>query len=194
MTLPTQSAKRKAAIAAGLKMRGTFVMPVGELQARGSTMSKKVADTLFGKGKPQDSQREARKKAKAKAWKAFSLFIRLRDSDANGIVTCCTCGSRKPWKKVQAGHYVTRAKEATLFDEQCVQGQCAGCNMWQGGKPLEFEQYLDRKYGKGTAEKIRIKAVQPCKRVTSDYLFIEKTFTERVAWIKQHEPSKFTAA
>ena len=149
-----------------------------------------MREQLFGRGKAP-KRKSKRLIAKDRAWDAFSKFIRLRDADVRGIVTCCTCGSRKHWKKMQAGHYITRQKEATLFDEKCVAGQCAGCNRWQGGRPIEFEQYLERRYGIGTAEALRIKAVQECRRDLSDYLRIEKTYNERIAWIQEHEPGKF---
>ena len=38
----------------------------------------------------------------------FSLFIRARDSDANGYIFCCTCGRLKKWKSIggaECGHY-----------------------------------------------------------------------------------------
>lgn len=192
MTLPTQSAKRKAAIAAGLKMRGTFVMPVGELRARGSTMSKKVADTLFGKGRPQDSQREARKKAKAKADKWFSEWIRLRDADASGMVTCITNPKiRKFWRDVDCGHWISRAKESTRYDERNANGQSKHSNRFQGGHFLEHGLAIDRKFGPGTREALEKKAGQICKRTVNDYLFLADTYQKRVELIKQNEPDRY---
>lgn len=141
---------------------------------------------------PQKAKDE-RSKAKARAWKWFSMFVRLRDSNEFGMGKCCTCGSVKHWKELQAGHYVTRAKESTLFDERNVQSQCAGCNMWQGGKPLEFEVHLDARYGNGCAAAIREKARMPCKRIVSDYNRIELEYKSAVSQIKESTPSKFRA-
>lgn len=194
MTLPTQSAKRKAAIKSGeLKTRGTFVVKASEIQARGSTMSKKVADTLFGKAKPQDSQREARKKAKAKADKWFSEWIRLRDADANGMVTCITNPKiRKHWREVDCGHWISRAKESTRYDERNANGQSKQANRFQGGHFLEHGLAIDRKFGPGTREALEKKAGQVCKRTVSDYLFIADTYAKRVALIKQMEPERYS--
>lgn len=131
-----------------------------------------------------------RQKAKNKAWKQFSLYVRLRDSDEHGMAICCTCGARKHWKRLQAGHYVTRKKEATLFDEKCVHAQCAGCNKWQQGRPLEYEQFLERTYGQGTALALRQKAVHECKRPIGAYYAIEATYKAKAEELLRLFPGK----
>lgn len=133
-------------------------------------------------------------KAEDKAWKPFSLFIRLRDADANGIVKCCTCGVYRHYKRMQAGHYITRAKKATLFYENNSHGQCPACNLYQGGKPIEYELFIDRKYGAGTAEKIRIDAVKECRRTIEQLQEIQERYRLKVEQIKDHEPNKFKSA
>ena len=186
------STKRAAKIKAeGTRMNGTFKVDVAAIRARQDAMSKKVADVLFGKAKSKDSARDDRRKAKARAWKQFSMFIRLRDSDAFGRVQCITCPRSDYWKTMDAGHFITRAKEATLFDERNVSGQCKGCNRFQGGKFFEHEQAIDRKFGAGTAQAIKDKAGQICKRTTSDYQFIENTCRIRIENIRKNSPGKF---
>lgn len=185
------SDKRAAEIKAGAKMSGTFKVDLTALQARGGTMSAKTKDTLFGKSKGRKTGHDARRIAKKRAWDQFSMFIRLRDSDERGIATCCTCPARKHWRMMDAGHYVTTAKEATKFDENNVHAQCKGCNKWQGGKPTEYEQFLERKYGPGTCAAIKLKAVRQCKRDLTDYLFIENTYKARVENIKAKQPERF---
>lgn len=59
------------------------------------------------------------KKAKKDCWDAFSKFIRQRDS---GV--CFTCGVRKHWKEMQAGHYVSRTHMSLFLDEINVNCQC----------------------------------------------------------------------
>lgn len=155
-----------------------------------STFSVQEGRKLLSGQLPQKAKDE-RAKAKARAWKWFSMFIRLRDSLADGYGKCITCPRSAHWSTMDAGHYITRAKEATLFDERNVHLQCKGCNRFQGGKFLEHGQAIDRKYGHGTKAAIELKAVQVCKRTTQDYQFIEATYRKRVEWIKQNEPSKF---
>lgn len=99
------------------------------------------------------------KALKKKAWDVFSKFIRQRDTGVFGDCECCTCGKLKHWKEMQAGHFVSRIYESTLFDEMNVFSQCAGCNMPpNNGKPIEFARFLDTRFGAGTSESIRAKA------------------------------------
>ena len=184
MTLPRQSPKRKSEIASGkLKTRGTFVVKASDLKA-----NPKAKDTLFGK---LQTNNDARKKAKAKAWKWFSEWIRLRDSDAYGRAQCITCQRSDHWRTMDAGHYITRAKESTLFDERNVSCQCKGCNRFQGGKFYEHGIAVDRKFGPGTRAALEQKAGQVTKRTVNDYLFLADTYKKRVDWIKQNEPQRY---
>lgn len=89
--------------------------------------------------------------------KVFSQYVRLRVCDEYGFADCFTCGSRRHWKEVDAGHFITRAKFATRWDPVNVQFQCKRCNM-NGGKQYEFSRKLDATYGEGTAEGLYIKS------------------------------------
>lgn len=108
---------------------------------------------------PRGQKPKSIKALKKDAWDAFSRFIRQRDADENGNVKCCTCENVRHWKGMQAGHFVSRVQESTLFDEMNVWSQCAGCNMPpNNGRPFEYAAFLDAKFGPGTAEKIRARA------------------------------------
>ena len=49
----------------------------------------------------------------------FSQYIRLKDADHNGNVTCFTCGKVEHYKKgMQCGHFQSRKHLATRFDEE----------------------------------------------------------------------------
>lgn len=86
----------------------------------------------------------------------FSLFIRLRDCDKDGIVTCCTCGARKHYRQVDAGHYITRGDYATRWTPENVAAQCKRCNL-RGGEQHLFAKFIDKTYGVGTADMLQIK-------------------------------------
>jgi len=195
MTVPKQSPKRKAAIASGevrVGFNSTIAMSVQEYRERKTAAAVKAFDAMAGK-RAKGAKRSPRAIAKDRAWDQFSLFIRLRDSGPDGYGTCCTCPRNAHWKTMDAGHWITRAKEATLFDEHNVHLQCKGCNRFQGGKPLEHEQHIIRKYGPGELERIKTKAVTRCKRTLFDYQCVESDYAKRVEWIREHEPSKFTS-
>ena len=61
--------------------------------------------------------------------KEFSIFIRRRYA-INDIATCVTCGKKDHWKKLQAGHFMSRKHLSTRWDEDNVQVQCAGMASW----------------------------------------------------------------
>ena len=66
-------------------------------------------------------------KLKKELDKWFSLFIRLRDADSNGLVFCFTCGCSKYYKRgMQNGHFQSRKHLATRWDEENCQPQCVG--------------------------------------------------------------------
>lgn len=104
-----------------------------------------------------------RSQAVRKLDKAFSLYIRQRAADNFGMVNCYTCGKRKHWKEVDAGHFQSRAKFSTRWDEQNVKAQCKHCNMTNGGQQYQFGMMLDQEYGEGMAEKILIRSNQMSK-------------------------------
>lgn len=71
-------------------------MTIAELKASGKVSKAERA------GKSEKS------KAKARGWKQFSMFIRLRDSGPDGYGQCVTCQRRAHWRTMDAGHYLTR--------------------------------------------------------------------------------------
>lgn len=74
----------------------------------------------------------------------FSLWIRKRDGQ------CFTCGSKK---NLQNGHYISRAKNITRYDEENCHAQCVGCNVFRYGNMVEYTHRL----GWELSEKLRKK-------------------------------------
>lgn len=89
-----------------------------------------------------------------KLWRIFSEYIRRRDADQDGICRCITCRKPKPWKEMDAGHFVNRARKSTKFDERNVHAQCPVCNRFAEGKQFLYGNALDLKLGHGTAQKL----------------------------------------
>jgi len=79
---------------------------------------------------------------KKKCDKYFSEYIRQRD---NGV--CITCGTTKPWKEMQAGHYWSRSYNSTRFDPENVYCQCVGCNVFKSGNKEVYSLRLIEKGG-----------------------------------------------
>ena len=99
-----------------------------------------------------------------KLWKVFSEFIRLRDSDGQGIAKCFTCGFRSEWKRFDAGHGIGRQHKSVKYDERNVHSQCKRCNGFEGGNQAIYKEEVEKKYGKGTWDELVLKSRQVCKR------------------------------
>ena len=75
---------------------------------------------------------------------AFSRFIRLKAVNLDGFVECYTCGRSYEVKKIQNGHFMSRARYATRWHEDNCRPQCYGCNVMQQGRQYDFGLNLDR--------------------------------------------------
>jgi hypothetical protein len=115
--------------------------------------------------------------------KWFSLFIRLRDADDNGLCQCFTCGKVDHYKKLQCGHFQSRRKHSTRWNIRNCQVQCVKCNMFNQGEQYKFAIGLDSKYGEGTADELIFLSNQTTKftRVEyEDYVFYYKSIVENL--------------
>ena len=88
------------------------------------------------------SKKLTRKKLIIKLDNIFSKYIRLRDADKYGYCRCVTCGERLHWKKIQAGHFISRKYYATRWDEENVNAQCVACNVFKSGEQYKYSLYL----------------------------------------------------
>lgn len=114
----------------------------------------------FYKKKPAKTERQ---KLINKLDASFSEFVRLRDSDHQGVCRCITCNDFKHWTQMDAGHFVTRDNMATRWEEENVNAQCPHCNRFKGGKQFEHGLAIDKKYKKpGLANELVIKSKSVC--------------------------------
>lgn len=185
------SDKRQAQLDSGERRtqgNSTFLRMTAKEFRDGRTLKAKSVHRGLRKRAGGLAQRSEKQKAKEKAWDQFSLFIRIRDANEQGLVQCCTSGRWMPWRKAHAGHFVTRKAEATLFHEQNVHAQSPNQNRFAGGHPVQYERFLDEKYGPGTAERIRQESVKECRRRIEDYEAIEAEYRGKVAQLLIDKP------
>src|SRR5574338_558741 len=100
--------------------------------------------------------------------KWFSYYIRLRDADSTGQVKCVTCGSTFHWNELDCGHFSTRNHKINRYREQNCHPQCTSCNQFKKGEQFKHGQYIDKKYGPGTADFIMSLEHQIFKRTPYD--------------------------
>jgi hypothetical protein len=71
----------------------------------------------------------------------FSLYIRQK-YEVNGLVECYTCGTLKPIKSMQNGHFFSRSHLSVRWDEDNCRCQCAGCNVFKSGNYIVYTQKM----------------------------------------------------
>ena len=117
---------------------------------------------------PKKPKKKTTSQLKKELDRWFSIYIRLKYADDNGMVACYTCGSKKNWKELQNGHFVSRGYLATRFDETNVRVQCWGCNGFGGGRLAVFATKLE-------AEGISTKDLyRKAQEITKYYPYAEK--------------------
>ena len=121
------------------------------------------------------SKKPSRKTIITKLDNIFSQYIRLRYSK-NEISECVTCGKQDHWKKLQAGHFISRKHYATRWDEDNVQVQCSGCNVFRYGEQYLFSKYL----GVDLSEEFLIKSRKIQKFSDSELLDMIELYNEKV--------------
>lgn len=124
------------------------------------------------------------KKQKAKTWKVFSRYIRLRDClERTGDPqwgNCFTCGRSKPFKELQAGHFIEGRGNAVLFHEDLVHTQCAQCNIFKHGNLNVYERKMVELYGEQKVQeflqlRLAVKKWKPGELEEIEQYFIAKT-------------------
>jgi 5-methylcytosine-specific restriction endonuclease McrA len=100
----------------------------------------------------------------SKADKYFSLYIRLRDVDENGLAKCCTCGKIGDVKYMDCGHFIKRQHMATRFDVYNCATQCKKCNAFEQGRDADFEKYILNRWGEMNLNHLKVQ-----KHITRKY-------------------------
>lgn len=119
-------------------------------------------------------------KAKAKAWSSFSLWVRLRGADVDGYVRCVSCGVKKHYSDMQAGHFIPGRRNAVLFSEDGTNPQCYGCNIGRGGNWTGYFEYMKKMYGIEYIEQLIAESKETLKYKLSDYEELEKFYKQKV--------------
>lgn len=123
-------------------------------------------------------------KAKKRAWKAFSLYIRKKDMNSMGFVNCYTCDKRVFYKEANAGHAIGGRNNAILFNEDLVRVQCVGCNVWGRGQYAVFTRKLIDELGLKKYDELIEHARDTVQLKVADYLEIESFYRKKLEDLK----------
>ena len=77
----------------------------------------------------------------------FSIWTRRRFNPQIGMAICVSCGTAKPWRELQCGHFVSRVRLATRWDPENCAPQCGACNVLRRGNPVGYARWLENRYG-----------------------------------------------
>lgn len=92
---------------------------------------------------------------KKKAWEVFSKHIRQLDIDFQGYGVCVTCGVRKLWQELQAGHFIQGRHNMVLYDSRNVHSQCMRCNVFLHGNLIKYYEFMLQTYGQEVIDDLK---------------------------------------
>lgn len=76
----------------------------------------------------------------------FSIFVRVRDADACGTVTCFVTGERVWWKEADAAHYYPRQHMGTRWMETNVHATTQDTNRYDPHHQEKYKKAMNAKY------------------------------------------------
>ena len=113
--------------------------------------------------------------------RVFSLYVRTSNANSEGMVQCYTCAKFFHYKKIHAGHYLSRFYKSMRWDERQVKPQCMMDNLWKRGDPVVFRENLVAEYGEDVVRQIELGRHQIYKLDKED---LKKRITHYASLIK----------
>jgi len=105
--------------------------------------------------------------------RVISRYIRLRDMEKDGKITCYTCDNRVKWEKAHAMHFCNRQHLGTRFLLQNLRSGCYDCNVTQRGNLIEYAKRLNKE-NNGLAEWLTEQSrqvISPTRQELKEILF-----------------------
>lgn len=82
-------------------------------------------------------------------------YARLRDCGGyEGSAICISCGTLKPYKELDGGHFIPSTCSATRFDERNINAQCHKCNRFLHGNQRHYAKGMLTKYGQEAIDEL----------------------------------------
>lgn len=113
-----------------------------------------------------------------KLWKWFSIYIRLRDTNENGMCSCFTCGRIAHWREMDCGHGIPRQHKATKYSLLNNHAQCKRCNGFEGGRQADYAKKVDKIYGEGTWDRLVVLSKTTVKYSRFDIEFMTEFYKQ----------------
>jgi hypothetical protein len=123
-------------------------------QKQGVNIKPRRTNTIKRKTAKKKAKRVKVSTLKKRAWTEFSIFIRTRRADEQGFVVCVTCGERKRWTEVDAGHFIAGRLNNNLFDERGCNEQCKRCNGPRCGNGAMYYKWMLANHGQEVIDEL----------------------------------------
>ena len=120
-------------------------------------------------------------------WKVFSEYIRLSEADINGHCRCISCGVIRFWKRIDAGHFISRGHKYLLYDERNVHPQCGGCNSFKQGNYADYRKAMILKYGEAVVNELEERKNWPANFTKEGLVLRIKEYREKVKVLKKQK-------
>lgn len=120
--------------------------------------------------KPKTKKAPTRKQIVKKLDDTFSLYIRQKTADEFGMVQCVTSGEIGHWKTMHAGHFYTRGRYPTRWDETNVHVQSVRSNIFLKGDYINYTRYMIDRYGREYVDELEIKSLSGTKFTNAELL------------------------
>ena len=119
----------------------------------------------------------SRTKAMQVADREYSRMIRIVASDPHtGMSSCITCNERMHWSRLDCGHFITRAKQATRYEPMNTWPQCQTCNRHHNGRRDRFEAFLNGMLGEEMVQELKRRSQDPMHYTTEDLQEMARLF------------------
>lgn len=110
----------------------------------------------------------------------FSKYIRWYYADHTGCVECYTCGTTKPVKEMQNGHFQSRRHTSTRWEINNCRPQCVKCNMFSQGEQYLFGQKLKAEIGEEAVEEAIALSRKSVKYSKADLEYLIDLYKEKL--------------
>ena len=103
----------------------------------------------------KSTQKNLRRRLKAKAWRLFSEYVRQKGADRDGFNECFTCRARFHWTKMNASHLFHGRLD---YDPRNVRASCIRCNLYLHGNLNAYAVRVIQEEGLAAYEAIELSA------------------------------------
>lgn len=109
------------------------------------------------KKKPRKPKAKTYGALKRELDRIFSIWVRSRAADENGVARCITCGMAAAWIAMDCGHWLSRRFNGTRWEPTNCAAQCKGCNKSQkldGRNAAIFGRAIIARYGQDEYDRL----------------------------------------